>query len=359
MRRLTLDEFIARSRAAHGDTYGYDKVKYVNTSIKVAIVCPVHGDFSQTPRSHMQGVGCSRCAANFRLTTEDFISKAEKIHAKRYTYEKTVYSKHNKRVAITCKVHGVFMQLANSHLSGSGCFECGGRGRLTDQDFIDRAVLVHGDTYDYPNPAYTNMTSPVSISCRVHGVFSQIAGNHLSGKGCRKCGGTSAHTTTTFLDEAVKVHKDTYNYSRVRYVNNRTGITITCKTHGEFTQTPHNHLLGKGCPKCAGSGFNPGKQSYLYFLVDTETHSRVKIGVSNVPEKRLSILKNDTPFTIERIDLFETPPEITLQIEKFCHSQLESCGLQGFNGATEWFKFDGGKLEALREFIKSCGGLTP
>lgn len=55
------DDVIKRFRAIHGDKYDYSKVKYVNSHTKVCIICPIHGDFTQTPSSHERGSGCPRC----------------------------------------------------------------------------------------------------------------------------------------------------------------------------------------------------------------------------------------------------------------------------------------------------------
>lgn len=60
-RRLTQEEFIARAREVHGDKYNYSKVNYVNSSIKVCIICPKHGEFWQRPNTHMFGHGCPKC----------------------------------------------------------------------------------------------------------------------------------------------------------------------------------------------------------------------------------------------------------------------------------------------------------
>jgi hypothetical protein len=46
------------------------------------------------------------------------------------------------------------------------------------------------------------------------------------------------------------VHGDRYDYSKVRYVKMHTKVTIICKLHGEFTQTPNSHLQGHGCALC-------------------------------------------------------------------------------------------------------------
>lgn len=57
-------------------------------------------------------------------------------------------------------------------------------------------------------------------------------------------------TTEVFVEKAKKVHGNTYDYSKVNYINAHTKICIICSEHGEFWQTPNNHLNGKGCPIC-------------------------------------------------------------------------------------------------------------
>lgn len=56
---LSNEEFINRLRDMFGDNYDYSKVKYNGTRGYVTIVCPKHGEFWQTPNSHIQGSGCS------------------------------------------------------------------------------------------------------------------------------------------------------------------------------------------------------------------------------------------------------------------------------------------------------------
>ena len=57
-------------------------------------------------------------------------------------------------------------------------------------------------------------------------------------------------STEQFIERAKKVHTD-YDYSLVKYTKSQNKITIICSTHGEFQQTPNNHLRGQGCPICA------------------------------------------------------------------------------------------------------------
>lgn len=47
------------------------------------------------------------------------------------------------------------------------------------------------------------------------------------------------------------VHGDKYDYSCFQYVNYDTKGKIICSKHGEFFQTPGNHLRGTNCPKCS------------------------------------------------------------------------------------------------------------
>ncbi|AUR98468.1 hypothetical protein NVP1251O_37 [Vibrio phage 1.251.O._10N.261.55.E5] len=357
-KRLSIKQFTDKARSVHGDKYVYDRSVYVNARNPILINCPTHGDFIQMASSHLQGSGCPNCSAGHRYSTQEFVEKARSLHGGRYNYDSSVYTFSNEKIKIKCSTHGDFEQTPNDHLQGKGCSKCAGNVSLTTEEFVEKAREVHGDLFDYGGVIYESNKTKILIKCPEHGVFEQTPNSHLLGNACAKCSGKHQHTTDEFTGKANDIHEGSYTYERAVYVSNKVKLTITCAEHGDFEQTPDSHLRGRGCHSCAVSGFKSDKQAFLYFLIDTETHSRVKIGISNVPDSRLQDLKNDTPFVIERIDLFETPPEITLQIEKFCHSQLESCGLQGFDGATEWFKFEGGKLEALRAFIRSCGGVT-
>lgn len=61
MRRLTRDEFIFKARKIHGNKYDYSKVDYINNSTDIIIICPEHGEFLQKPGSHLMGRGCNKC----------------------------------------------------------------------------------------------------------------------------------------------------------------------------------------------------------------------------------------------------------------------------------------------------------
>jgi hypothetical protein len=60
--------------------------------------------------------------------------------------------------------------------------------KLTTEEFIERAKIVHGDRYDYTEVKYINTKTKVIIICSEHNKFEQIPETHLLGQGCRKLG---------------------------------------------------------------------------------------------------------------------------------------------------------------------------
>ena len=255
--RKTKEWFIEEAQKVHGDKYDYSKVKYVNNATKVAIICPEHGEFLQSPKLHIKGAGCPWCSGRLRLTTEEFIKRAREVYGEKYDYSKVNYVNSRTKVAIICPEHGEFLQQPTQHLSGQGCPQCVGREKLNTKEFIKRARQVHGDKYDYSKVEYVNNITKVIIICPEHGEFLQRPKVHTKGQGCPKCGKISmsnslAKSIESFLEEAREVHGNKYDYSHVNYVNSRTKVAIICPEHGEFLQQPTQHLSGQGCPQCGG-----------------------------------------------------------------------------------------------------------
>jgi len=123
-RILGLKKFIRKSKKIHKNKYDYSKSVYVNTLTRVTITCPIHGDFEQTPGVHMSGGGCSVCSGVVRYDLESFIEKCGYVHGSKYNYSKVVYSNNSSKIIIGCHKHGDFEQTPGSHLSGCGCPKC-------------------------------------------------------------------------------------------------------------------------------------------------------------------------------------------------------------------------------------------
>jgi very-short-patch-repair endonuclease len=209
-----------------------------------------------------------------RLTTQEFIKRGKNVHRNKYDYSKTSYISFHEKLIIICPKHGEFTQRASDHLR-YGCKECGldrsrEGTRCTANQFIQKAIIKHGNKYDYSKVVYHNNKTKVEIVCLIHGSFLQTPDNHIEhiGKGCRKCAGNILYTKKIFVSKAHQIHDYKYNYSFVEYKNIKTKVIIICSEHGKFRQTPHKHLLGNGCPTCNSSSV--GERIIKKFLDENE-----------------------------------------------------------------------------------------
>jgi hypothetical protein len=146
-----------------------------------------------------------------------------------------------------------------------------GRNKLLIKDFIVKANDVHNHKYEYLNVNYINTKTKVLITCKTHGDFKQTPAMHLRGQGCSICGegkkGRKKLTTDEFLSKAKNVHQNRYKYVNTIYKGYFEKLLITCEIHGNFTQTPSDHLQGYGCPICK---ISKGELTIRKYLIDNE-----------------------------------------------------------------------------------------
>lgn len=192
-KKLTKEEFIERSIQKHGNKYNYSKVEYNGNNSKTCIICSKHGEFWQRAADHMLGRGCPSCGGVNKSNTSDFINKA-KIIFPFYDYSKVEYINSKVKVCIVCPEHGEFWTTPNAILSGYGCRKCGCNILKTNEEFIKECSERHNNKYDYTLCDYTGAHKKVKIICHEkdkngneHGIFEQLALNHLNGSGCPRC----------------------------------------------------------------------------------------------------------------------------------------------------------------------------
>jgi len=165
-KKITTDNFITKSKEIHNDEYDYSLVKYVNSNTKVKIICKEHGIFEQKPTNHFNNKqGCPKCNGK-NLNTEDIIKKFSSIHGDKYDYSLVKYINTNIKVKIICPEHGIFEQKPIQHLQGKRCQKCFGGIKLTQKEFINNSKNVHGDEYDYSLVEYKNARTKVKIICK-------------------------------------------------------------------------------------------------------------------------------------------------------------------------------------------------
>lgn len=128
-KKLTTKIFIQKSNMVHNSFYNYTESKYISSQIKVRIICPEHGEFEQTPNTHLAGSGCKKCgiirrAGYHKKSVQQFIAEARNIHGNKYDYSSLTYKGIKNKIEIICKEHGAFKQNADDHKRGSNCPIC-------------------------------------------------------------------------------------------------------------------------------------------------------------------------------------------------------------------------------------------
>lgn len=190
-----------------------------------------------------------------KLTQKEVIRRAKTIFPD-YDYSKVNYVNSKIPITIICPIHGEFQKTFDTLVyQKQGCSKCSKKFRYNTETFIQRAKEVHGDKYDYSKIIYKGNKEKVCIICSKHGDFWQTPDNHLNQKqGCPKCGNNTL-TYEEFLEEANKVWQGKFTYKKESWKGNKSKIGIICPIHGTFYQRADHHLKDfTGCPKCKGSG---------------------------------------------------------------------------------------------------------
>jgi hypothetical protein len=214
------------------------------------------------------------------ISFDQLLVRFEEHHGDVYGYSlsEDSYKNLNSKIRIICPDHGVFEQVAVSHMNGSGCRKCkyekhGNSLRKDTENVLDDFKKVHGDRYDYSKVVYKGKADKVEIICKQHGSFLQSPNHHMRNRNCPKCGMESTHqhrnqkVRDEFIQRARDVHRSDFEYLEP-FVDSQTKILIKCNKCGlEFKQKPHNHLSGNGCPHCKMS---KGEKALERWLIDND-----------------------------------------------------------------------------------------
>jgi hypothetical protein len=201
MTKKTVD-YLNRAKEIHGDKYDYSLVEDIKTNKQyIDILCPIHGKFSQAVANHICAKqGCPRCGGNFRKSTEEVMKEIRGIHGDLFEYIPFEYKTNKQKIGVICREHGEFWTIVKEHLHGGGCPRCARNAKMDTSIFVERAKKKHGDIYDYSLVEYTKTDVPVTIICRKHGQFQQTPHGHLMGYGCSRCVANSSKKENEWLD---------------------------------------------------------------------------------------------------------------------------------------------------------------
>lgn len=236
-----------------------------------------------------------------KLTTAEFINKANLLHDNLYTYNNTIYVNSHTKVAVTCTKHGDFYLKPNNHLSGKqGCPKCAilkttSKKVMDIKEFKARISVIYKGTMDTSNVTYVNNRTPVTVTHNCGHTYSTTPNTLLKGSTCPKCAIDNLQKTN--LD---KQNKTKQAISKLQdyevlgnYVSAKVPIEVKHVCGTTFSVTPDNLLRKHPCPGCANFGFNPFKPAILYYL-SINNGKVYKIGITNrTVEERFKAIQAD------------------------------------------------------------------
>lgn len=189
--------------------------------------------------------------------------------------------------------------------------------KLSREEFLEKAKLVHGDKYNYDDFEYVNASIKSKIYCNTcQDHFNQTPSKHMFGQGCPVCAKIDrakrrALTTDIFIERSIAAHGAKYDYSCVEYKNNHEKVKIKCNKCGEyFFQMPHLHMSGCGCRSCSERALSDRfklsyddfmsriecfKDRFDYSLINKDTDLRSKAKIRLICKKH----KNEFEVTVD------------------------------------------------------------
>ena len=264
-----------------------------------------------------------------KLTTEQFIEKAKKIHGLKYEYSKSIYINKRTKIEIICSNHGSFWQLPLNHLNYThNCPHCLKINKINElSDILNRFKKKHGSKFDYSEVNYKGMNANIKIKCVKHNLFFfQTPNSHCKGSECPLCryeksSASKLNDIDDVLSRFKKIYDNRYDYSEFNYTHFQKQSVIKCKIHGAFLKSALSHLNGSECPKCTNNVSKPEieVQDFIKSL-----GFKIQVNVRNVinpleldiyiPEKQIAIEFNGLYW---HSDLFKE--------DKYHLKKLEEC----------------------------------
>lgn len=230
------DEFFVKVAVLYKDKNDYSESVYINCDTQITIRCVTHGYFKTTPYRHLRGTNCPQCRRDklppkkencnlkyceehqleyksyraYRDTScslckkevrrkkreEVFLNKVKEVYKdnNKYDFSKVFYTESYNLVTVICSEHGEFEQYPSCLLKNIGCQKCGKvsqikKGRIPKKEVLRRFIEKHENFYKYPNfdLDYTDNYPIFTITCPIHGNFTQNVHTHFGGSGCSEC----------------------------------------------------------------------------------------------------------------------------------------------------------------------------
>lgn len=210
---------------------------------------------------------------------------------------------------------------------------------------------MFGRAYTYEKTEYTALWVPVTVTCKVHGVFTKRPVEFLSkGRRCPLC-----EKQEDIIKRAKAVHGDHYSYAKLVYRDYREPVVITCAAHGDFEQTPNVHLsrYKSGCQKCAVEGTRKATYTTEWFVeASKEKHG----AVYRYPKVEYTGIRQPVTLTCRTHGAFTTSPYLHLYTSRGgCPDCRESTSKGYSKLAMEWLAYEA-KQRGIRAIQHAANG---
>ena len=366
-RKIKKQNYIEKFIEMWGDGYTFDKLKYISWRDSGIITCKEHGDFEiKELRYAFDHIPCPKCYERYLRDQRNngYLTRLKELYGDRYIWLTTDFGDYyTDYVKFICPIHGEVKQTLSTLLNIVDCdnFACPKckKERSNDnlsytlEEALDKAkTLEWCKDYDFSSiKEWKGVKEYYTFRCKKHNeYFEQTFDQIFNAKynGCQSCkkerreeNFVPFYTPLSFAERAKEVHGDFYGYDKVEYVKFNQKVCITCPIHGDFWQTPNNHLSGGGCPKC--------KKSVL------ETKVRVLLEENNIEyihEKSVRDLTNemigDKP---QRVDFYLPKHNLCIECQGEQHFTPVPFGNMSEDKAKKQFEknviFDEFKYNAL------------
>lgn len=230
-----------------------------------------------------------------------------------------------------------------------GCPKCGGTCPFTPSERETQLNSIPNMKFVRWQVEYRNRLSKAVMICEAGHEWSASLNKILHGKGgCQKCAGKYRYSP---LEREVQLNSLPYaTFIRWvgQYKNCDSRAVMRCRFGHEWEASVEKLVnRGSGCPSCANYGFDQNKAGVLYALI-SECGGHIKVGISNDLKTRIRKLSSSTPFKFMVASTVKTDGKTVMRLERTIHEAFERSGFKGFDGATEWLKFNPDILSLLR-----------
>lgn len=345
----------------------FEKSLYVNSKTKMTVTDPDYGDFEITPSNLLAGRehperGKTRISESKRMKWEDLVKKMKAAHkGENIEYPEQEYVNMHTKIRIIDHdlrpdgtEFGEYWQTPANHIKScghpdKGAIRQGLKKRLTNDDFIEKANLIHNGKYGYED-AYVSYRTPMTMICPIHGEFSQTPECHLANKGCPKCAATYSKAEDEIFDmirewlpgiEVIKNDRSVLDGKEIDiYIPERhIGIEYDgLQWHTESCGKDRNYHIEKTM-KCLDKGIR------LYHIFEDEYRNR--------KEQVIDKLKTILNVNIDRVKISARESTVKEISKGEAKVFLDRFHIQGFAPASVYMgAFYNGKLRAVMDFKK-------